>query len=118
MRSFTLLALAAGISSALAFGACKRRASSTQTEERARVEERAVKAVDGRCPDVLERTRDGGLDSDRYVVPSEAERSVTDLDHFDYVIVNGPPYVHEGVVGWGRLAPMTSTGRWRLYRVE
>jgi hypothetical protein len=43
---------------------------------------------------------------------------LTDLDHFDYVIVNGPPDVHEGVVGWRRLAPVTSTGRWRLYRVE
>ena len=42
----------------------------------------------------------------------------TDLDHFDYVIVNGPPDVHEGVVAWRRLVPVTTTGSWRLYRVE
>ena len=42
----------------------------------------------------------------------------TDLDHFDYVIVNGPPDVHDGLVAAGRLAPVTTTGPWRLYRVE
>jgi hypothetical protein len=42
----------------------------------------------------------------------------TDLDHFDHVIVNGPPDVHERVVDEWRLAPITTTGRWRLYRVE
>jgi hypothetical protein len=42
----------------------------------------------------------------------------TDLEYFDYVIVNGTPDVHEGVVAWRRLAPVTTTGRWRLYRVE
>ena len=46
----------------------------------------------------------------------------TDLDHFDYVIVNGTPQDHaaivKGVVAWQRLAPVTSTGRWRLYRVK
>jgi len=42
----------------------------------------------------------------------------TDLEHFDYVIVNGTPDVHEEVVAAGPLAPVTTTGRWRLYRVE
>ena len=45
-----------------------------------------------------------------------------DLDHFDYVIVNGTPEDHEQVVTgnivWRRLAPVTTTGRWRLYRVK
>ncbi len=41
----------------------------------------------------------------------------TDLDHFDYVIVNGSPRVHELFARW-RVTPVTTTGRWRLYRVN
>ncbi len=40
----------------------------------ARVEVRAVKALDVTCPLVLDATREGGLDEGRYVVPTEAER--------------------------------------------
>lgn len=39
-----------------------------------KVEERVVKAVDMSCPAELDATRDGGLDPDRYVAPTEAER--------------------------------------------
>jgi hypothetical protein len=42
----------------------------------------------------------------------------TDLHHFDYVIVNGTPADHEEVVAVWRLAPVTTTGSWRLYKVE
>lgn len=48
---------------------CKRTPAPT-----AKVEERVVKAIDGRCPTALDGTREGGLDPDRYVVPTEAER--------------------------------------------
>lgn len=65
---FTTIAIAAAL--AAVGSGCKRRTAAAT----AKVEERAVKPVDGRCPDVLERTRDGGLDPDRYVVPTEAER--------------------------------------------
>jgi hypothetical protein len=41
----------------------------------------------------------------------------TDLDHFDYVIVNGSPREHELFARW-RVTPVTTTGRWRLYRVN
>jgi len=67
MRVIPIIAIAAILT---AVGGCKRR----QTAQTGRTEERLVKAVDGRCPDVLEHTRDGGLDPDRYAVPSEAER--------------------------------------------
>jgi hypothetical protein len=35
-----------------------------------------VSPVEGRCPAALEATRDGGLDADRYVVPTARERRV------------------------------------------
>ena len=40
-----------------------------------------------------------------------------DLDYFDYVIVNGTPRDHELVARW-RVTPVTTTGSWRLYRVD
>jgi len=69
MRVPFFIAIAAALTTVGGTG-CKRK-HGAQT---AKVEERVVRAVDGRCPDVLEHTRDGGLDPDRYVVPSEAER--------------------------------------------
>lgn len=72
MRFVPYLATAAALTAALGLGGCKRKAPPAR--DLASAEGRVVKAVDGRCPDVLERTRDGGLDPDRYAVPSEAER--------------------------------------------
>jgi hypothetical protein len=42
----------------------------------------------------------------------------TDLDHFDYVIVNGTPDAHRAVMAAWRFVPLTTTGSWRLYRVD
>ena len=41
----------------------------------------------------------------------------TDVDYFDYVLVNGPPVNH---LRWfsRRLTPVTEPARWRLYRVQ
>ena len=42
----------------------------------------------------------------------------TDLDHFDYVIINGAPGEHRAVtMAWG-FQPLTTTGSWRLYRID
>jgi hypothetical protein len=42
----------------------------------------------------------------------------SDLNYFDYVLVNGTPDVHDGFGAAWRVAPVTVTGRWRLYRVD
>ena len=42
----------------------------------------------------------------------------TDLDHFDYVIVNGTPGAHRAAMTAWPFVPLTTTGRWRLYRVD
>ena len=42
----------------------------------------------------------------------------TDLDHFDYVIINGAPGEHRAVTTAWRFQPLTTTGSWRLYRIE
>jgi hypothetical protein len=42
----------------------------------------------------------------------------TDLDYFDYVLVNGTSYHHNHRLPRLKLTPLTETGRWRLYRVE
>jgi len=42
----------------------------------------------------------------------------SDLAYFDYVLVNGKPYDHNRRLPRRRLAPVTTAGRWRLYRVE
>jgi hypothetical protein len=39
-----------------------------------------------------------------------------DLDYFDYLIVNGTPDVHASLASW-HVVPLTTSGRWRLYRV-
>lgn len=51
--------------------ACKRHAPAPAQK----TEERVVKAIDARCPAVLDATRDGGMDENRYVVPKESERA-------------------------------------------
>jgi hypothetical protein len=42
----------------------------------------------------------------------------TDLDYFDYVIVNGTPGTHRAVMREWRFVPLTTTGSWRLYRID
>jgi len=41
-----------------------------------------------------------------------------DLTHFDYILVNGIPYDHDHRLPRRFLTPVTTSGRWRLYRVE
>lgn len=62
--------LAALVCLALAGFACRR----TKPEPTPTTREEPVRAVDVRCPQALLETRDGGLDPDRYVVPSDPER--------------------------------------------
>ncbi len=61
----------------LAVTGCTRRATRPR-EVRAAVatikEQGVMKALDTRCPAALEATRDGGLDADRYRIPTDAER--------------------------------------------
>ncbi len=85
IRLLTIAMAAAALTSPLGAGGCKRHATTATT----RAAERVVKPVDGRCPDVLEGTRDGGLDADRYVVPSEAERK--SIREAVAVLMNGGP---------------------------
>jgi hypothetical protein len=68
MRNFLTISVAVA---SLLMGGCKRKTVDTPT---AKVEGRAVKALDVQCPAVLDATREGGLDEGRYVVPTEAER--------------------------------------------
>jgi hypothetical protein len=42
----------------------------------------------------------------------------SDLTHFDYVIVNGTPGAHRAVMREWRFVPLTTTGSWRLYRID
>lgn len=42
---------------------------------------------------------------------------LSDLDHFDFLLVFGPEEIHERWAKLSRLSPVTRTGRWRLYRV-
>jgi hypothetical protein len=70
MRKLSLTIVAVTALSAVVVSGCKR----TPPAPTAKVEERVVKAIDGRCPTVLDATREGGLDADRYVVPTDAER--------------------------------------------
>ncbi len=42
----------------------------------------------------------------------------SDLAYFDYVLVNGRPYDHDHRLPRRRLSAVTTTGRWRLYRIE
>jgi hypothetical protein len=49
-------------------------------------------------------------------VDAEALLRSTDLDDFGYLIVNGTPGAHASVASW-RVMPLTTSGRWRLYRV-
>jgi hypothetical protein len=65
MRGSLLLLIALSLP-----GACKRH----DTAALAKTEERVVKAVDGRCPTILDATREGGLDEKRYIVPKDVER--------------------------------------------
>ncbi|MBM4397736.1 MAG: hypothetical protein FJ087_18860 [Deltaproteobacteria bacterium] len=41
----------------------------------------------------------------------------SDFGYFDHVIVNGADAVHAGAAASRELEPVTTTGRWRLYRV-
>ena len=42
----------------------------------------------------------------------------SDLQYFDYVIINGTDPVHTVSAAQSRLVPVTTEGRWRLYRVK
>lgn len=42
----------------------------------------------------------------------------SDLDYFDYVIVNGDENIHRVFASETRLSPLTTDGRWRLYQVK
>lgn len=42
----------------------------------------------------------------------------TDLQYFDYAILNGSERVHQAFASQPELQPETHTGRWRLYRVN
>lgn len=42
----------------------------------------------------------------------------TDLQYFDYVLVNGNPYHHQYRIPRQDLSVVTDTGRWRLYKVN
>ncbi|MBI2392471.1 MAG: hypothetical protein HYV09_23000 [Deltaproteobacteria bacterium] len=66
MRRFVVL-LACSV--AVSASGCRRRAAPPP-----QVEPVVVKAIDVRCPALLLEAREGGLDADRYVSPTEAER--------------------------------------------
>jgi hypothetical protein len=42
----------------------------------------------------------------------------SDLNYFDYVLINGTEQIHAASATQSRLAPVTKSGRWRLYRVK
>jgi hypothetical protein len=48
--------------------------------------------------------------------PTQVKES--DLQYFDYVLINGTKQIHEVSAAQGGLTPVTKTGRWRLYRVK
>jgi hypothetical protein len=47
---------------------------------------------------------------------AERARS-TDLEYFDYALLNGAEQVHGAMSGLSLLVPRTREGRWRLYQV-
>lgn len=70
MRRFVfLIACTIACTAAVASTGCRRRAAPPEP-----VEPVVVKAIDVRCPDLLLETREGGLDPDRWVAPTESER--------------------------------------------
>lgn len=48
--------------------------------------------------------------------PQRARQS--DLDYFDYALIQGSEQLHNAWTSHQRLSPITKTGRWRLYRIE
>jgi hypothetical protein len=42
---------------------------------------------------------------------------LSDFGYFDYVFINGREKDHEAASGFSELEPVTTSGRWRLYRV-
>ncbi|MGO9565958.1 MAG: hypothetical protein ACLP5H_00310 [Desulfomonilaceae bacterium] len=42
----------------------------------------------------------------------------SDLQYFDYVLINGTDQIHAASMAQSRLTPVTKEGRWRLYRVK
>jgi hypothetical protein len=42
----------------------------------------------------------------------------SDLDQFDYVLVNADEMTHERFAARFTVAPVTAQGRWRLYRLR
>jgi hypothetical protein len=42
----------------------------------------------------------------------------SDLQYFDYAILNGAERVHDAFASQPELQPATHAGRWRLYRVN